>query len=1027
MPKRRTSSSLGGYLSYNDNREEAEECYPDCGSKSASASASVSVRRGTSVSSTRDLRRSRSKTPTGNKHQRRVRRSKSPGVKETVRESIKRRCSFDEAYERHRDNDDFQEDVQRCIPATFFMLASQDEVSQSQEDYFAMEKYILPKLPGKLSGKAGSVATCALLELMHENPQKFVCPNNNLMEGPKDKHSMSCYDVLQQIPARIKRASKLTAKPTISSSRPLGPPRSVRNGYAPFSLVPSHHEKGSRRALLVGVVTTPSGPRGGKGKPLQSPPNDIAHMKHFLVRHAGFKAKDITVLLEDGTSGKQPTRKNIMAGFHKLVELSQPNDVCFVQFSGHGGRSSHNIHLVPSDFTKSGPVRDEDIMNHLIKAMPNGVHTNLLIDCCYSGTMGDLPYVLQSGATKQKIEVYFDTYTCQEVLDWERQHGDPTYEEEQDNRATQRLLKLNATKQVPEGTDTTASLSSDSNHSLKLSSHGSVEDDNMSSSQVSRRSRKGSSLTRRVKRTLSGGGRSSRRQSSSASQQRLGDYFDENDDDNNNNMDKSVSSLTSSKRGSSVRRKIKRTFSGGSRQRRPSNRYDPDRTQRTSHRSKHEQQDEEGSLSDDMDKSKSQMSSNRKRSSSITRRVKRTLSSGPRYRRSSTTVGETEPSDHKKELPRRSNSFSGRMKRSLSSSGLARKPRSSRANDMDASSKSVSEKPRSSRDMDASVSELSESKHKTMSKRNQLRKKLTKKGSSSRLSGMDDSKSEMGCSQSSRGSTRRSSKSSRRPSRSGGLERDESASELDVSNSQMSQSTSKSSLRRRVKRTLSGGLSRRSSRRSSTQRDTNDDDSFAGADMDMSSSQVSNRKRSSSITRRVKRTLSSGARYRRSSTTATDAAPEKKELPKRSNSFSGRIKRTLSSSSLHARRRNSMAPTQETTTKKSVKFSADDDIPAPSKKATSPKRQTRKNQRKAQDEEDKARKEAVERSKREAAQARASKKKAAEDLEEAARKEAVERSRAEAQAARAAARRESVERSRRETAGSKAKNSTGRR
>ena len=321
----------------------------------------------------------------------------------------------------HSDNNTFETSVKRCIQSEFMLLASQDEVNTSQEDYFAMDHYRVPSIPGRQCSKAGSVATWAFLEMLFAHPRKFVKPTS--------RNGISCHEVLKQLPKRIEQASKVdSAKPTISSSRPL---TLAKGEYAPFSLVPPGYS-GTHRALLVGVVS------GGRHGDLKAPPNDIGHMKHFLIQHAGFETEQVTVLLE-GTS-RTPTKANILAEFQKLVRHSKAQDTCFIQFSGHGGRTSHNLHIVPSDFAKAGPIRDEDIMRDLIKAMPAGVHTTMLIDCCFSGTLGDLPYVLKSHASKQEIEMYFDTDTRQEMIDQERTGGE-VYQKQKQSRAAQRLLE----------------------------------------------------------------------------------------------------------------------------------------------------------------------------------------------------------------------------------------------------------------------------------------------------------------------------------------------------------------------------------------------------------------------------------------------------------------------------------------------------------------------------------------------------------------------------------------------------------
>jgi hypothetical protein len=338
----------------------------------------------------------------------------------------------------HCDNEAFEIAVKRCIPSEFVLIASQDDYTQAQEDYYAMDHYNLkPAIP---RANAGSVATCALLQLFYENPQRVVATNARSGITP-----LNCWELSQEIQRRIYQCSKLQARPTISSSRPLGPPRLGKGTYAPFYIVPPKYTTGIKRALLIGVVS-------GEGPDLKGPPNDIFNVREFLIHHCGFKQENITVLLQSSSNAQSwPTRKNILNGFAQLVKTSKPHDVNFIQFSGHGGRLRNNLFILPSDChdpKNGGPIMDEDILKHLIKAMPAQVYTTMLVDCCYSGTVGDLPYILNakksatgtllsSSSPNQQIDPHFDTDTRSEMLHKEKE-GTQAYHSYKKARAEQR-------------------------------------------------------------------------------------------------------------------------------------------------------------------------------------------------------------------------------------------------------------------------------------------------------------------------------------------------------------------------------------------------------------------------------------------------------------------------------------------------------------------------------------------------------------------------------------------------------------
>jgi Caspase domain len=233
----------------------------------------------------------------------------------------------------YQDDDDFLAAVKRCVPSEFVLLASQDEISKAQEDYVAMEHYQLPPPDGRKrwlnSELAGSVATCALLQLMNQYPDKWVAGHGE---------PFSTLEILHELQERIKKCSNLDANPTISSSRPLGPPRFDEGVYAPYYVVPPQYVNGTRRALLIGCVT-------GEGKDLKGPLNDICNIQRFLVDHAGFQPDNVTILQDSPKvpPEQRPTKKNILQGFATLIKQSKPNDVNFIQFSGHGNRDYQNL------------------------------------------------------------------------------------------------------------------------------------------------------------------------------------------------------------------------------------------------------------------------------------------------------------------------------------------------------------------------------------------------------------------------------------------------------------------------------------------------------------------------------------------------------------------------------------------------------------------------------------------------------------------------------------------------------------
>ena len=258
----------------------------------------------------------------------------------------------------HDDDDDFLKAVKRCIPSEFVLIASQDDVSKAQEDHYAMDHFKLKPPEGRNrwlnSEMAGSVATCALLQLMYENPQAMVAqPITNNDNGDSIK-PWSTLEILQEIQTRIKTCTGMDANPTSSSSRPIGPPRFDEGTYAPYYIVPPNHTQGTRRALLIGIVS-------GGDNDLKGTLNDVYNIRRFLLDHCGFLEENIVTLVEK-PGQKQPTKKNITDGFAKLIRESKEGDVNFIQFSGHGSRSDTNLYIIPCDFKENGYIMDDRIL-----------------------------------------------------------------------------------------------------------------------------------------------------------------------------------------------------------------------------------------------------------------------------------------------------------------------------------------------------------------------------------------------------------------------------------------------------------------------------------------------------------------------------------------------------------------------------------------------------------------------------------------------------------------------------------------
>lgn len=65
--------------------------------------------------------------------------------------------------------------------------------------------------------------------------------------------------------------------------------------------------------------------------------NDVKNIKRYLIEKQGFKEQDMLILMDDGVH-TSPTRRNLMDAFTRITQYSEPGDVVFIHYSGHGGR-----------------------------------------------------------------------------------------------------------------------------------------------------------------------------------------------------------------------------------------------------------------------------------------------------------------------------------------------------------------------------------------------------------------------------------------------------------------------------------------------------------------------------------------------------------------------------------------------------------------------------------------------------------------------------------------------------------------
>jgi len=158
---------------------------------------------------------------------------------------------------------------------------------------------------------------------------------------------------------------------------------------------------GKKRALLVGCNYP------GTSAQLRGCVNDVHRMMNMLIGVYGFERNNMRVLTDDKRSvNGVPTRANIIDGMRWLVANSQPGDILFFHFSGHGGQAEDPTYmeedgydetLLPTDFQIAGQIVDDEVFDIMCAPLPSGAKLTAVLDCCHSGTGLDLPFTFYRG------------------------------------------------------------------------------------------------------------------------------------------------------------------------------------------------------------------------------------------------------------------------------------------------------------------------------------------------------------------------------------------------------------------------------------------------------------------------------------------------------------------------------------------------------------------------------------------------------------------------------------------------------
>ncbi|KAI0366824.1 peptidase C14 [Pilatotrama ljubarskyi] len=169
-----------------------------------------------------------------------------------------------------------------------------------------------------------------------------------------------------------------------------------------------------KKALLIGVQYWSTLKQIDPSWELIGAHEDPKTLRKLLIDIYGYKDEDIKVLIDDHERRYTwPTRENILATMHELVQDAQPGDQFVFSFSGHGSQVDNedgteddgfDETLIPVDATLDletgtfdGYIKDDDVRKIIVDALPSGTRCVMIFDCCHSGTASDLPSVFADG------------------------------------------------------------------------------------------------------------------------------------------------------------------------------------------------------------------------------------------------------------------------------------------------------------------------------------------------------------------------------------------------------------------------------------------------------------------------------------------------------------------------------------------------------------------------------------------------------------------------------------------------------
>jgi hypothetical protein len=155
----------------------------------------------------------------------------------------------------------------------------------------------------------------------------------------------------------------------------------------------------NKHAVLVGINYN------GTNSQLNGCINDVDNLHSFLLDKCNYHESNINILTDD-TPDLLPTKQNIMNSLENMINKAKTENCkeLWFSYSGHGShindtngdeKDGQDEVICPLDYNTAGFITDDYFLN-LIKQLPTDVKLIVVMDCCHSGTMFDLPYLYKN-------------------------------------------------------------------------------------------------------------------------------------------------------------------------------------------------------------------------------------------------------------------------------------------------------------------------------------------------------------------------------------------------------------------------------------------------------------------------------------------------------------------------------------------------------------------------------------------------------------------------------------------------------